>query len=108
MWAFLTEQITVVFYGVHKDGATIQAVIDKTIFDGVLVSDDAAVYQGFTNSQKCWAHLIRKAIKLTLTSPESTVYREFADRLVAVYREGKRTNAKGILDRLVINADPSI
>ena len=90
VWAFLTEQITVVFYGVHKDGATLQAVIDKTIFDGVLVSDDAAVYQGFTNSQKCWAHLIRKAIKLTLTSPESTVYREFADRLVAIYREGKR------------------
>lgn len=93
VWAFLTEQITVVFYGVHKDGGTLQAIIDKSIFGGVLVSDDAAVYQGFTNSQKCWAHLIRKAIKLTLTSPENTVYREFADRLVAIYREGKRLAA---------------
>jgi hypothetical protein len=32
----------------------------------MVISDDAAVYANFTQSQKCWAHFLRKAIKLTL------------------------------------------
>ena len=44
----------------------ILGVLDKTLFEGVLVSDDALVYQNFSKAQKCWAHLLRKAIKLTL------------------------------------------
>jgi hypothetical protein len=95
VWAFLNEQLTVVFYGVHKDGTTLEAILNKAQFDGVIVSDDAAVYQGFSKSQKCWAHLIRKAIKLTLTSPEEPLYREFADRLLEIYRDAKRIAADG-------------
>jgi len=53
----------------------------------VIVSDDAAVYPNFSKAQKCWAHLLRKAIKLTLIAPENTTYREFADRLLALYRK---------------------
>jgi len=45
VWAFLTEQLTVMFHGVHKDGATLQKIIDKTVFNGVLVSDNAAIYR---------------------------------------------------------------
>ena len=40
-----------------------------------MISDDAAVYANFTASQKCWAHLLRKAIKLTLQDPNNTEYR---------------------------------
>lgn len=90
MWTFLTETLTLMFYGVHKDAATLQEILDKSSFAGVLVSDDAAVYQGFSKAQKCWAHLLRKAIKLTLQAPENPVYREFADSLLAVYRRAKR------------------
>ncbi|NQV23659.1 MAG: transposase [Rhodopirellula sp.] len=90
VWAFLTETLTVMFYGVHKDGETLQQILDKATFSGVLISDDAAVYQGFSKSQKCWAHLLRKAIKLTLQAPDNTTYREFADSLLAIYRSAKR------------------
>ena len=90
VWAFLTDTLTVMFYGVHKDGQTLQQILDKATFDGVLVSDDAAIYQDFSKSQKCWAHLLRKAIKLTLQAPENKTYREFADSLLAIYRTAKR------------------
>jgi hypothetical protein len=93
VWAFLTDTLTVMFYGVHKDGRTLQQILDKTTFGGVLISDDAAIYQGFNTSQKCWAHLIRKAIKLTLQAPGNKTYREFADSLLAIYRSAKRVAA---------------
>ncbi|MDA1017775.1 MAG: transposase, partial [Planctomycetota bacterium] len=93
VWAFLTESLTVMFYGVHKDGATLQQILDKATFNGLLISDNAPIYQGFSTAQKCWAHLIRKAIKLTLQAPENKTYREFADGLLAIYRRAKRVVA---------------
>lgn len=93
VWAFLNEKLTVLFYGVHKDGATLAEILNKETFAGVIVSDDAAVYQDFTKSQKCWAHLIRKAIKLTLQDPENATYRHFADRLLEIYKTAKRIKA---------------
>ena len=95
VWAFLNEHVTVAFYGVHKDGQTLAAVIDKEVFQGTLVSDDAAVYQGFDEAQKCWAHLIRKAIKLTLTSPDDPRFRQLADGLLSIYRDAKRISNDG-------------
>ena len=62
VWAFLTEKARVVLFGVHKDGATLQQILDPATFEGIVISDDAAVYAKFTHSQKCWAHLLRKAI----------------------------------------------
>ena len=95
VWAFLNEHVTVAFYGVHKDGQTLAAIIDKEVFKGTLVSDDAAVYQGFDVAQKCWAHLIRKAIKLTLTSPDDPRFRQLADGLLQIYRDAKRISNDG-------------
>ena len=56
------EQVRVLFFGVPKDAATLETILDPTTFPGIVISDDAAVYADFTNSQKCWAHLLRKAI----------------------------------------------
>jgi hypothetical protein len=97
VWAFLNEKLTVLFYGVHKDSNTLAQILNKESFGGVLVSDDAAVYQGFDKAQKCWAHLIRKAIKLTLQDPQNKDYRKLADRLLEIYREAKRIKADGRL-----------
>lgn len=97
VWAFLNKHVTVAFYGVHKDAQTLAAIIDKEVFQGTLVSDDAAVYQNFSEAQKCWAHLIRKAIKLTLTSPDEPRYRELADGLLEIYRDAKRISTHGRL-----------
>ena len=69
VWAFLSEKVRVLFFGVHKDAETLQQILDPATFAGIVISDDAAVYANFTQSQKCWAHLLRKAIKLTLLEP---------------------------------------
>ena len=80
----------VLLFGVHKDAATLKKVLDPASFAGLVISDDAAVYANFTESQKCWAHLLRKAIKLTLQDPNNTEYRDFTDRLLEIYREACR------------------
>lgn len=90
VWAFLSEKARVLLFGVHKDAETLHRLLDPAIFAGILVSDDAAVYAGFTQMQKCWAHLLRKAIKLTLLEPENAEYRRLADGLLEIYREACR------------------
>jgi hypothetical protein len=90
VWAFLSEKARVLLFGVHKDAATLATLLSKDLFNGVVVSDDAAVYRGFSRAQKCWAHLIRKAIKLTLLQPENEEYRTFLTGLLKLYRKARR------------------
>jgi transposase len=87
VWALLSEQARVLLFGVHKDAETLHKILDPLVFAGILISDDAAVYGNFNAAQKCWAHLLRKAIKLTLQDPQRADYRRFADGLLAIYRE---------------------
>lgn len=90
VWAFLSEKARVLFFGVHRDARTLQEILDPATFQGLVFSADAAVYANFTNAQKCWAHLLGKAIKLTLQAPGDEAYRAFADELLSIYHEGKR------------------
>src|SRR5580704_5246994 len=97
VWAFLSEKARLLFFGVHKDAATLKQILDPATFAGLVFSDDAAVYANFTKAQKCWAHLLRKAIKLTLQDPNNAEYRRFADRLLEIYREACRVQRDGRL-----------
>jgi transposase len=97
VWAFLSEKVRLLFFGVHKDADTLQAILDPATFAGLVISDDAAVYANFTHSQKCWAHLLRKAIKLTLQAPDNAEYRALADRLLEIYRAACRVQRDGRL-----------
>lgn len=90
VWAFLSEKARLVLFGVHKDAETLEKVLDPQTFAGLMISDDAAVYGNFSSSQKCWAHLLRKAIKLTLQEPDHAEYRAFTDRLLEIYRAACR------------------
>ncbi len=90
VWAFLSERARVLWFGVHKDAATLEQILDPATFAGIVVSDDAAIYANFTQSQKCWAHLLRKAIKLTLLEPANEEYRRLTDRLLEIYRTAGR------------------
>jgi hypothetical protein len=101
VWAFLSEKARVLLFGVHKDADTLATILDPATFGGLVISDDAAVYANFSQSQKCWAHLLRKAIKLTLQEPDNGEYRVFTDRLLEIYRaacrvqKDQRRNAAG-------------
>jgi transposase len=97
VWAFLSEKARVVFFGVHKDADTLAQILDPDTFAGLVISDDAAVYANFSEAQKCWAHLLRKAIKLTLQEPENQEYRQFTDRLLEIYRRACRVQRDGRL-----------
>jgi transposase len=97
VWAFLSEKVRVLFYGVHKDADTLKEILDPATFAGIVISDDAAVYANFTQSQKCWAHLLRKAIKLTLQDPQNADYRHLTDRLLEIYRTACRVQSDGRL-----------
>jgi transposase len=97
VWAFLSEKARLLFFGVHKDAATLQAVLDPMSFAGILISDDAQVYAHFSAAQKCWAHLLRKAIKLTLEDPDNEEYRRFLDQLLEIYRGAVRAKRDGRL-----------
>jgi transposase len=97
VWAFLSEKARVLFFGVHKDADTLKEILDPETFAGLVISDDAAVYANFTQAQKCWAHLLRKAIKLTLQDPDEPEYRQFTDRLLEIYYEACRVQRDGRL-----------
>jgi hypothetical protein len=90
VWVFLSEKARILLFGVHKDAATLQKLLDPETFAGLVISDDAAVYANFSAAQKCWAHLLRKAIKLTLQEPDQTKHRTFCDGLLAIYRQAQR------------------
>jgi transposase len=97
VWALLSEKARVVLFGVHKDAATLQTLLDPETFAGIVISDHAAVYGKFTRTQKCWAHLLRKAIKLTLQEPENAEYRGLTDGLLEIYQEACRSQRDGRL-----------
>jgi hypothetical protein len=97
VWAFLSEKARVLLFGVHKDADTLKAILDPATFAGLVISDDAAVYANFNQAQKCWAHLLRKAIKLTLQEPNNEEYRQFTDRLLQIYRAACRVQRDGRL-----------
>ncbi len=89
VWAFLSPDSRITVFGCRKDGDTLAVLLKKDEFKGILVSDDAAMYQGFSRARKCWAHLLRKAIRLTLLKPEHQQYKHFVEALPSIYSEGK-------------------
>ncbi len=98
LWAFASQCHQVFLFGCHKDDATLDAMLPPGVFNGIGVSDDAGVYNGrFTRAQKCWAHLLRKAIKLALMYPNESKYQRFLDGLLEIFRDGKRSAADGRL-----------
>jgi hypothetical protein len=98
LWAFASQWQRVFLFGCRKDDATLDQMLPPEVFDGIGVSDDAAVYRDrFVRGQKCWAHLLRKAIKLALLYPRKKKYQRFLDGLLALYHDAQRAAADGRL-----------
>jgi hypothetical protein len=96
-WVFSTPRHTLLTFGCDKSRTTRDHVLPPEVFRGVLVSDDHALYHDRERAQKCWAHLLRKAIRLVLLYPENTTYGAFLDELLALYREAQRRRQDGRL-----------
>ena len=90
LWAFTSELQCVMLFGCSKDRKTLESILPPEQFAGTLVSDDAAVYQQGYQGQKCWAHLLRKAVKLVILEPSNPKCATFLDDLLNLYRDAKR------------------
>jgi hypothetical protein len=91
LWTFASQLARLFLFGCRKDAETLDSILPPDLFTGVGVSDDAAVYRHrFTRGQKCWAHLLRKAIRLALLYPRNKTYRRFLDQLLELYYDAKR------------------
>ena len=91
-WVFTSLSHTVLLYGRTREASVLDEILPEDVFSGVAVSDDYAAYRKrFSRAQKCWAHLLRKAIKLMLAHPEKSAYRTFFEELLALFRQGKRS-----------------
>ena len=89
-WAFSTAMHVLFRCGVGRGKAEAEAILGKS-FEGIGVTDDYGAYQAlFLEHQLCWAHLLRKAIKLMLQHPDEAAYKQFLDDLYAIYQQAIR------------------
>ena len=96
-WVFSTTMHVLFRCGVTRAKTEATAVLGDS-FAGIGVTDDYAAYQGlFTQHQLCWAHLIRKAIKLALQHPDHPEYATFLDELCETYHQALRHQRDGRL-----------
>jgi len=89
-WVFSTPMHVLFRCGVGRGKAEAQAILGEQ-FGGIGVSDDYGAYKYlFNEHQLCWAHLLRKAIKLMLQHPSEGHYRQFFDDLYELYQQAVR------------------
>ena len=96
-WVFSTTMHVLFRCGVSRAKTEATAVLGD-VFAGIGVTDDYAAYKSlFTQHQLCWAHLIRKAIKLALQYPDHPEYATFLDELCETYHQALRHQRDGRL-----------
>jgi hypothetical protein len=96
-WAFSTAMHVLFRCGVGRGKAEAEKVLGQ-VFAGIGVTDDYAAYKSlFNKHQLCWAHLIRKTIKLALMHPDNKEYATFLDELCDTYQRAVRYSRDGRL-----------
>lgn len=89
-WVFSTSMHVLYRCGVSRKKTEATDILGDS-FSGIGVTDDYAAYQDmFSEHQLCWAHLIRKSIKLALQNPDQPQYAEFLDGLCSIYNDAKQ------------------
>ena len=97
-WVFSTSMHVLYRCGVSRKKTEATDILGQS-FSGIGVTDDYAAYQDmFSQHQLCWAHLIRKAIKLALQNPHERQYAEFLDGLCSIYDDAKRLRDEALAD----------
>lgn len=89
-WIFRSLTHTLLLYGEKRDEAVLDRILPRERFKGVGSSDCYKIYENrFNSAQKCWAHFLRKAIKLMLLYPEEKKYHQFFKTLYSIFTEAK-------------------
>ena len=94
-WIFKSICHTVLLYGEKRDEGVLDRMLPRDLFQGTGITDCYRIYEKrFTTAQKCWAHFIRKAIKLMLLYPANQQYRDFFKKLYGVFIQAKKLKEK--------------
>jgi len=97
-WVFSTSMHVLYRCGVSRKKTEATDILGES-FAGIGVTDDYAAYRDmFSQHQLCWAHLIRKAIKLALQNPHEPQYAEFLDGLCSIYDDAKQLRDNAMAD----------
>lgn len=116
-WIFTNLTHTLYLYGQDRSEQTLRQILERS-FGGVVITDFYSTYEKyFKHQQKCWAHILRDAIKLMLLHPANQEYQQFFEKLHNIFRAAKaikRTNLTDLqqhrkvvgLKRRVTNACP--
>jgi transposase len=89
-WVFSSALYILFRCGVSRSKEEALNVLGEA-FAGIGVTDDYGAYKYlFDEHQLCWAHLIRKAVKLALQHPDEPAYAHFLDDLAQIYRQAVR------------------
>lgn len=96
-WAFSSAMHVLFRCGVSRSKTEAQAILGEN-FKGIGVSDDYGAYKNlFDEHQPCWAHLLRKAIKLMLQHPDEIQYAKFLEEQYNIYQLAVRFQRDGRL-----------
>lgn len=94
-WIFKSLMHTLLLYGEKRDEEVLDRILPRNIFKGTGITDCYKIYEKrFTAAQKCWAHFLRKAIKLMLLFPEKKEYGKFFKDLYGIFAEAKELKGK--------------
>jgi transposase len=90
-WIFKSLSHTVLLYGKRRNEEVLDSILPRKEFKGIGVSDGYRIYEKyFKEAQKCWAHFLRKIIKLMLLYPEKKQYKAFFESLFEIFNKGKK------------------
>lgn len=94
-WIFKSLMHTLLLYGEKRDEEVLDRILPRNIFKGTGITDCYKIYEKrFTAAQKCWAHFLRKAIKLMLLYPEKKQYHDFFKGLYKIFMGAKELKEK--------------
>lgn len=96
-WAFSTAMHVLFRCGVGREKSEAERVLGEH-FAGIGVTDDYSAYiHMFSKHQLCWAHLLRKAIKLALQNADNRAYATFLNELCEIYHRASAYRKDGRL-----------
>lgn len=89
-WIFKTLSHTVLLYGEKRNEEVLDKMLPRGIYKGIGITDCYRIYEKyFGTAQKCWAHFLRKIIKLKLLYPQKREYAVFFESLFALFRDAR-------------------
>lgn len=94
-WLFKSLSHTVFLYGEGRSEEVLNKILPRDLFKGIGITDCYKMYEKyFGEAQKCWAHFLRKIIKLMLLHPKKKQYKAFFKKLHELFKEAKELKVK--------------